>query len=1226
MRTVTFPARFDQLEVMRQFALQAAMEAGLDKASINSVEMAMDEACSNIIEHAYGGAQTGEIECTCQCDSETLTLTLRDHGRTFDIAAVPPPDLAASLEDRPVGGLGIYLMRALMDEVRYENMGASGNLLTLVKRLPPKKKTPARISPSSAWSQVNQLGEKLLATKQLHEQRDLILEAAVSLLDAEASLWLDERLFRLPGLNQAQIFPPQPPEGIMRQALDEAEGCCQQNEGRALAVPLRSQQLSLGVLVVNRPGGAKFRKPEIEWLEGLAGHAALALVASHRFAVEQWRVEQLMLVRQVSAQIANVLDLHALAHRVTRLILEAFKYYYVAIFTLEPGQKHLRFQSSAGHGTQKRRRKPLPMPKIALGQGLIGEVARTGKEIISNDVGDEPRYRHLDPLPGTRSEVVLPLKIENRLLGVLDIQSDQLDAFHPNDLLVLRALADTIATAVNRARLYRALERRAEQLAIVAEVSEEIASVLDLDDLLGRVAALIQKRLKFPYVHLFTVHLNRRQIIYEAGGGAREESLKGYTINLDSAEGLIPWAARNGQTVLANDVSREPRYKPSSFPPENTRSELTIPLLFDNRPVGILDLQSDRLNAFGEEDRFILEALADNIATAIHNATLFRTERWRRQVADSLREVAGTLSADMGVDDVLDRVLRELERNLPCDVAAVWLVEGGELYPAHVRGADPLDVGSAAHIRETSQYLFETLSAPEPVIRKPTDPFEPTGIARGFSADYSSIAAALRAGDRPLGVITLSHHTPGRYGHESQAITATFASYAAVAIENARLYDSAQEQAYASAALLQVAQTVANSNSLEETIGSIVRITPILVGVKACGIYLWQDDLFRPAQGYGFPDEVQTVLFARDFPAGDFPLLAATREAAHTTVGVLTQGLPEDWLDPELARDETETFYALQTADHLLIGFPLMIKSDFYGVMLVEEDADARRFRQKRVEIINSITQQIALSIQNEHLQREMVARERLEHEVQLARQIQRTFLPEHLPEFSNWDLAATWRTARQVGGDFYDVFELPGRRLGLFIADVSDKGIPAALFMALTRTLVRAAVSETSSPAEVMRRVNALIIPENQESMFVTAVYGVLSLEKGELTFANAGHNPPIWLCGATRQQEMLHRTGAALGVIENLEMEERTILLREGDSLLLYTDGLTEAFSPDNETFGEERVQEVLRSVDGPSARGLLDQLEVAVDQFMGPLPPSDDMTLLAIRRKNSALSLMV
>jgi serine phosphatase RsbU (regulator of sigma subunit) len=246
-----------------------------------------------------------------------------------------------------------------------------------------------------------------------------------------------------------------------------------------------------------------------------------------------------------------------------------------------------------------------------------------------------------------------------------------------------------------------------------------------------------------------------------------------------------------------------------------------------------------------------------------------------------------------------------------------------------------------------------------------------------------------------------------------------------------------------------------------------------------------------------------------------------------------------------------------------------------------------------------------------------MVTRERLEHEVHLARQIQKTLLPDHLPENAGWNLAATWITARQVGGDFYDVFELPGGRLGLFIADVSDKGIPAALFMALTRTLVRAVVYDTPSPADAMRRVNALIIPDNREGMFVTAVYGVLRLESGEFTYANAGHNPPIWLSGIKRTMESLRRTGAALGIIEDVPMEDRTITLELEDFLLLYTDGLTEAFSPADETYGEERLQQVLEAAEAATARGVLDVLEASVRQFMGPFPPADDLTMLGVKR---------
>ena len=476
-------------------------------------------------------------------------------------------------------------------------------------------------------------------------------------------------------------------------------------KGNLLAFPLRNGGVSMGALQVARPA-RPFRRKEIEILEGLVGHVSLALVAAHRFAVEQWRIEQLTLVRRVSAQIANVLDLDELTRRVTKLIQRTFNYYYVAIFTHEPDQEYLSFRSSAGQA--RGRGKPL---KIRVGDGLIGSVAHTGEEAITNDVHTEPRFRFLLLLPETQSEAVLPLKIEGQILGVLDVQSDRLGAFHPNDLLVLRALADTIAIAINGVRLYGELQTRAEHLEMVAEVSNDITSILNLDELLKKVAVLIQERLGFPYVHLFTVHPNRRQIIYEAGSGARSASLKGYVLDLDNDEGIISWVAREGQTILANDVTKEPRYKPSPLPPEDTRSELTIPLVFNNQVVGVLDLQSDRTDAFSDEDHFLCEALADSVASAIHNADLYQTERWRRQVADSLREVAGSISAEVGVDDVLDSILHELEHNLPCDVAAVWLLEGEELYLAHIHGAERPDVDDALHRwPESYGFLAATLT------------------------------------------------------------------------------------------------------------------------------------------------------------------------------------------------------------------------------------------------------------------------------------------------------------------------------------------------------------------------------------------------------------------------------------------------------------------------------------------------------------------------------------
>jgi serine/threonine-protein kinase RsbW len=133
MRTAIFLAQFDQLDAIRGFAAQAARDAGLQDSEVNAVVLAIDEACSNIVEHAYRGVKKGQIECTCDAGPDALTIILRDHGKAFDVSKVPAPDVGADLSDRRIGGLGIFLMRKLMDEVRFEAQGKSGNVLTMVK-------------------------------------------------------------------------------------------------------------------------------------------------------------------------------------------------------------------------------------------------------------------------------------------------------------------------------------------------------------------------------------------------------------------------------------------------------------------------------------------------------------------------------------------------------------------------------------------------------------------------------------------------------------------------------------------------------------------------------------------------------------------------------------------------------------------------------------------------------------------------------------------------------------------------------------------------------------------------------------------------------------------------------------------------------------------------------------------------------------------------------------
>ncbi len=296
------------------------------------------------------------------------------------------------------------------------------------------------------------------------------------------------------------------------------------------------------------------------------------------------------------------------------------------------------------------------------------------------------------------------------------------------------------------------------------------------------------------------------------------------------------------------------------------------------------------------------------------------------------------------------------------------------------------------------------------------------------------------------------------------------------------------------------------------------------------------------------------------------------------------------------------------------------MKDEFYGVLIAREQNSDAAFRPRRIELINGITQQIALAIQNEHFQKEMVLRERMEQEFSMAREIQQTFLPDSMPELKGWEIDARWITAREVGGDFYDIIPQDDHRLGLVIADVADKGMPAALYMTVTRTLIRAVTHGRTSPADVLQRVNNLLVMDAQNGMFITVFYAILDLKSGTLTFANAGHNKPIFVQHGSGKTEILPKGGMALAVLENIELQDHTLQLEEGDCLLCYTDGVTEAFSPDDEMFGEDRLETLLSSLQGQTIHDTLDVIIKTVTDFRSEREISDDVTLLGIRRKTS------
>lgn len=242
-----------------------------------------------------------------------------------------------------------------------------------------------------------------------------------------------------------------------------------------------------------------------------------------------------------------------------------------------------------------------------------------------------------------------------------------------------------------------------------------------------------------------------------------------------------------------------------------------------------------------------------------------------------------------------------------------------------------------------------------------------------------------------------------------------------------------------------------------------------------------------------------------------------------------------------------------------------------------------------------------------------------LEHELTVGHKMQLSLLPQTTPQFPGWQFATYYQSARQVGGDFYDFIqrEEHPQEISLVIADVTGKGVPAALYMAVARTLIRAEINKANTAAEVLQRVNKLIINDNRSPLFLSAFYAILNVETGALRYASAGHDPPLCLRQESGSVDMLTAQGFLLGAFSDIACQEKTATLAVGDVLLLYTDGVTEARDKTGRFFGEERLEATLKAVGADSAEEIVAGVVTAVSQFTGSHSQADDLTIMVAKR---------
>ena len=851
--------------------------------------------------------------------------------------------------------------------------------------------------------------------------------------------------------------------------------------------------------------------------------------------------------------------------------------------------------------------------------GIIGWMRATQRPLLVRDFSAEmpelparPSYDSDDP---PRSAVFVPLVAGNEVVGSMSVQHHRPNAFDEDDLRTLGIIGHHAASAIVNARLFQTVQRRAEQLAAVAEVSKALTAELDFDQLLTKVVELIRERFGYYHAQIFLVEDETHKAVFRASSGHRLNQIwlqQGRTQRF--GEGIIGWVAASGKPLLVGDVAQEPRYIPDDprlLP--DTQSELAVPLVVEGEVLGVLDVQSRDPGGLGEEDLFVLTTLANQVAVAVDSTWSYWAKQEEAWITAVLLQMAEATNQAENLEEVVAAVTRIITMLVGAVTCSVWLreQEGDWFELADAVGLD--EALSVARLSPgTSTALAQLLVRPTPIPLKRDAPgVLPESLWRALAGDEVMLLPLLTQ-NRLIGCLLVSldsESVPVRLHDKRVGMLNGIAQQVAASIESVRQAGYRDEEAWISWALLEVSQAISNAQTIDNMLEHVVRLTPLLAGVDRCAALLLDKesgDLVVSRLHFGRGESSERFVGIR-LPPGAVPLLdlaRATRTLQYIADAHNSDLVPARWHD--------------LVGSKSLVAAPLAVQDEVLGMLLVDAVESDHDISQRRRDIVAGIARQASLSLENFQLQVQEQQRIRLLQELEVAHRIQTSLLPDQVPEVPGYELAHDWEAAREVGGDFYDFIPLPDGKLGIVMADVADKGVPAALFMARTSTLLRLSAQDYVSPDQALVHANRWLNASNREDMFVTVWYGMLDPATHEIQYANAGHGLALHVSAADGAVQTLRTRGIALGIVDDPIIEIGTVTLALGDLVVLYTDGVVDILDEAGEEFGHERLHALLVAHRHETAQEVADLLVKAVWAHAGHTAALDDVTLVVVRRR--------
>jgi GAF domain-containing protein/HAMP domain-containing protein len=740
--------------------------------------------------------------------------------------------------------------------------------------------------------------------------------------------------------------------------------------GSVAIVPLSSKGKVLGTLFSITYGYREFGDQEIQLLTSIGHQIGVAVDSARLFQVEQRRAEQFRVMAEVGRRITSILDIDTVLVQVVKLIQRAFGYDHVGIALVE-GDEAV-YQVGAGHLWEDPQFQFEPS-RLNVGEnGITGWVAGSGKALLVPDVSQEPRYVWMRG-SNTRSELAVPITHKGRVMGVLDAQSDQVNAFDDSDLALLQSLANQTAVAIENARLFRAEQRRAEEFRVISEVGRRITSILAVDELLEQMTRLVQE--SFGYYLVEIGMIEKDELVFQTRAARDGESeFEVFRLKVD-AQSITGWVAARGKSLMVPDVSQEPRYV--QVTETETRSELAVPIKAKETVLGVINVESDRVDAFRESDVAVLQSLANQAAIAIENARLFRAEQRRAEQFRVISEMGRHITSILAVDELLGQMARLIQQAFNYYHVGIGLLEGDEVVSKAEIGASEGAYGSV-RLQAGQGGVWGWVAQSGVPLLVPNVSQEPRFQFVAEAAEIrSQVCVPLKAKEAVIGVLSAESDQVDAFDESDLAVLQSLANQAAIAIENARLFRDAERQVRELRALADASRIISSTLNRDELLRALYEQIRRIAPTDYYLVALYEEETnvvsieINVDEGVHYPKE-QYVLdkgLLKLVIHGRQPLRfdSLTEEKHRLDVDIVPAGSPK--------------------VNHGWLGVPMLYGERVLGAIVV---GSYRRgvFDERHEQTLTSIASQAAVALENARLYEQSQQLAVMEERQRLAREL----------------------------------------------------------------------------------------------------------------------------------------------------------------------------------------------------------------------------------------------